>query len=77
MESEHSQVTIYRHGTRFYGGHPRLGDKVIFFVRGPMGALIPGEFCALPEKARRVDIQEVSPGDLDTILEALKYLGEE
>ena len=76
MESKHSPIVIYRHGPRLYGGHPRLGDKVIFFVRGPTGALIPGGPCALPEKARRVDFQEISPRDLDTILGALKSLGE-
>jgi hypothetical protein len=77
MESKHSPLTLYRHGTRLYGGHPRFGDKVIFFVRGPTGALIPGGLCALPEKARRVDFQEISSRDVDTILRVLKSLGEE
>lgn len=72
-----SPIAIYRYGPRLYGRHPRLGNKVLLFVRRETGELVPGYLCALPEKARRVNAPEISVQDEQTILEVLKTLGKE
>lgn len=71
ISSKRSPLTIHRYGTNLYGGHARLHDKVIFFVRRQTGDLIPGGLCKCPDNARSVSSKELHPSDLDTILQTI------